>query len=140
PMAAGKIARTVPRNDGRTGPRRSPPARRHGRGRATGQRVGPGPRAGRLWGPGPSTRLADTFRPCPGQVTATDPRPGVVRSGGVASPRGGRMPVPNPDEPRILILHATAGSGHKRAAQALERAFVTVAPQARVRAVDTLHF
>jgi processive 1,2-diacylglycerol beta-glucosyltransferase len=43
-------------------------------------------------------------------------------------------------EPRILILHATAGSGHKRAAQALEHAFQSLAPGAHVRAVDTLHF
>jgi processive 1,2-diacylglycerol beta-glucosyltransferase len=44
------------------------------------------------------------------------------------------------DRPRILILHATAGSGHKRAAQALELAVQALAPAAHVRAHDTLAF
>jgi len=43
-------------------------------------------------------------------------------------------------EPRILILHATAGSGHRRAAQALDAAFRTLAPSAHVRTLDTLQF
>ena len=43
-------------------------------------------------------------------------------------------------EPRIAILHATAGSGHKRAAQALAAAIGTLAPGATVRDVDTLVF
>ena len=38
-------------------------------------------------------------------------------------PRTASSPAAAPHpEARILILHATAGSGHKRAAQALERA------------------
>ncbi len=41
---------------------------------------------------------------------------------------------------RILILHATAGAGHKRAAEALERAIRTVDPTSRVHALDTLAF
>ncbi len=44
------------------------------------------------------------------------------------------------DARRILILHATAGVGHKRAAEALERAFRTVDPTSRVHALDTLAF
>src|SRR5258706_1716323 len=42
--------------------------------------------------------------------------------------------------PRIAILHATAGSGHKRAAQALAAAIVELHPGATVREVDTLVF
>lgn len=42
--------------------------------------------------------------------------------------------------PRIAILHATAGSGHKSAAVAIARALVTLAPGAQVREVDTLVF
>ena len=42
--------------------------------------------------------------------------------------------------PRIAILHATAGSGHKRAAQALAVAMAQVEPRATVREVDTLVF
>src|SRR5947207_2397292 len=41
---------------------------------------------------------------------------------------------------RIAILHATAGSGHKRAAQALARAFSALEPGVVVREVDTLVF
>ena len=48
--------------------------------------------------------------------------------------------MPAPAEPRILILHATAGSGHRRAAQALDAAFRTLAPGASVRTLDTLQF
>src|SRR5215831_2820767 len=39
--------------------------------------------------------------------------------------------------PRIAILHATAGSGHKRAAQALADAIGGLSPGATVREVDT---
>src|SRR5262249_53576303 len=39
---------------------------------------------------------------------------------------------------RILILHAKAGAGHKRAAEALEHAFRAVGPSNRVHALDTL--
>ena len=42
--------------------------------------------------------------------------------------------------PRIAILHATAGSGHKSAAIAIARALGTLAPGAQVREVDTLVF
>jgi len=41
---------------------------------------------------------------------------------------------------RILILHATAGAGHKRAAEALEHAFRTAEPASRVHALNTLAF
>ena len=41
---------------------------------------------------------------------------------------------------RIAILHATAGSGHKRAAQALAKAFSEIDPGVLVREVDTLVF
>jgi processive 1,2-diacylglycerol beta-glucosyltransferase len=42
--------------------------------------------------------------------------------------------------PRIAVLHATAGSGHKRAAQALAAAIAAIRPDATVREVDTLVF
>ena len=42
--------------------------------------------------------------------------------------------------PRIAILHATAGSGHKRAAQALASAIARLDHSALVREVDTLVF
>jgi processive 1,2-diacylglycerol beta-glucosyltransferase len=42
--------------------------------------------------------------------------------------------------PRIAVLHATAGSGHKRAAEALAAAVVGLEPRATVREVDTLVF
>ncbi|MEO5988343.1 MAG: glycosyltransferase [Candidatus Eisenbacteria bacterium] len=42
--------------------------------------------------------------------------------------------------PRIAILHATAGSGHKSAAVALARAIISLRPDATVREVDTLVF
>ena len=42
--------------------------------------------------------------------------------------------------PRIAILHATAGSGHKSAAVALARAITALRPDATVREVDTLVF
>ncbi len=48
--------------------------------------------------------------------------------------------MPDPIQPRILILHATAGSGHRRAAQALEAAITLLTPDAHVRTLDTLHF
>ncbi len=42
--------------------------------------------------------------------------------------------------PRIAILHATAGSGHKSAAVAIARALHALAPDAQVRDVDALVF
>ena len=42
--------------------------------------------------------------------------------------------------PRIAILHATAGSGHKRAAESLAAALSQMQPSAIVREVDTLVF
>lgn len=41
---------------------------------------------------------------------------------------------------RILILHAQAGAGHKRAAESLEEAFRIVDPDSRVHALDTMLF
>ncbi|MFI5372787.1 MAG: glycosyltransferase [Candidatus Eisenbacteria bacterium] len=49
--------------------------------------------------------------------------------------RGGGRPGP-----RIAILHATAGSGHKRAAQALAASLARLDPTAVVEDVDTLVF
>jgi len=51
--------------------------------------------------------------------------------GGPESPTG---------HPRIAILHATAGSGHKTAAQSLAAALAAIRPGAAVREVDTLVF
>src|SRR4029077_15427576 len=45
-----------------------------------------------------------------------------------------------PVGPRVVILHATAGNGHKRAAQALAAAISEQRPEALVREVDTLVF
>ena len=42
--------------------------------------------------------------------------------------------------PRIVILHATAGSGHKRAAQAIAASIAEQRPAALVKEVDTLVF
>ncbi len=42
--------------------------------------------------------------------------------------------------PRIAVLHATAGNGHKRAAEALATAVAGLDPDATVREVDTLVF
>ena len=50
------------------------------------------------------------------------------------------MSAPRTAPARVLILHATAGSGHKRAAQALEHAFHELVPDGHARAHDTLHF
>ncbi|HYM80015.1 MAG TPA: hypothetical protein VEY91_01235, partial [Candidatus Limnocylindria bacterium] len=44
------------------------------------------------------------------------------------------------DGPRIAILHATAGNGHKRAAQSLAASITSQSPGATVREVDTLVF
>ncbi len=43
-------------------------------------------------------------------------------------------------QPRILILHATAGAGHKRAAEALAAAARTQVPEAQVVVRDILDF
>ncbi len=50
------------------------------------------------------------------------------------------MPVADRPASRVLVLHATAGSGHKRAAQALELAFRALDPEGHVRTHDTLTF
>ena len=42
--------------------------------------------------------------------------------------------------PRVAILHATAGSGHRAAAQAIATAIADQSPHATVREVDTLVF
>lgn len=57
---------------------------------------------------------------------------GVVAVETLAGPGGGG--------PRIAILHATAGSGHKSAALAIAHALGAQAPGATVREVDTLIF
>ncbi len=44
------------------------------------------------------------------------------------------------DGPRIAILHAHSGNGHRRAAQAIAAAVSTLSPNATVRDVDTLVF
>ncbi len=41
---------------------------------------------------------------------------------------------------RVLVLSASAGAGHIRAAQAVERAFQQVSPDADVRHIDTLDY
>jgi processive 1,2-diacylglycerol beta-glucosyltransferase len=58
---------------------------------------------------------------------------GMVAVGTLADPgrQGG---------PRVAILHATAGSGHKRAAQAIANALSVARSDAVVREVDTLVF
>jgi processive 1,2-diacylglycerol beta-glucosyltransferase len=48
--------------------------------------------------------------------------------------------APDPTAPRIAILHASAGNGHIRAAQALAAAFTRLNPGTTVREVDTLVF
>jgi processive 1,2-diacylglycerol beta-glucosyltransferase len=42
--------------------------------------------------------------------------------------------------PRVAILHANAGSGHKRAAEAIAEALTRLNPESTVREVDTLVF
>lgn len=42
--------------------------------------------------------------------------------------------------PRILIAHVTAGAGHTRAAQAIEKAIKNLYPDANVKLVDTLDY
>ncbi len=54
--------------------------------------------------------------------------------------RGPSLSTARTDRPRILLLHATAGAGHRRAALALEHAFQELVPAAHVRAHDTLAF
>jgi len=49
-------------------------------------------------------------------------------------------PAEAPAGPRIAILHATAGSGHKRAAESLAASLAQLQPGAVVREVDTLVF
>ena len=49
-------------------------------------------------------------------------------------------PDPGARGPRIAILHATAGSGHVRAAEALAAAIAAQRPESLVREVDTLVF
>jgi len=49
-------------------------------------------------------------------------------------------PAAMPGMPRVAMLHATAGSGHRSAAQALAVAIAAECPGAAVREVDTLVF
>ncbi|MEO5618835.1 MAG: glycosyltransferase [Candidatus Eisenbacteria bacterium] len=55
-------------------------------------------------------------------------------------PGPGLHAAADPGRPRIAILHATAGSGHKRAAESLAAAISAQRPDALVREVDTLVF
>ena len=73
---------------------------------------------------------------------ATAPRARCCfRRSATAWSRSARWPAaPETRGPRIAILHATAGSGHKRAAQALAAALTELQPAATVREVDTLVF
>jgi processive 1,2-diacylglycerol beta-glucosyltransferase len=68
----------------------------------------------------------------PGEVMFPEAGAGAVAVETLAGEGGGG--------PRIAILHATAGAGHKRAAQALAAAIAAQAPQATVREADTLVF
>src|SRR4051812_49371935 len=46
-----------------------------------------------------------------------------------------------PEAPmKVLIIHASAGAGHKSAAQAIEKAYRTLAEQPEVRILDALDF
>uniref|UniRef100_A0A832I797 Galactosyldiacylglycerol synthase n=1 Tax=Eiseniibacteriota bacterium TaxID=2212470 RepID=A0A832I797_UNCEI len=68
----------------------------------------------------------------PGPVLFPESAAGMVAVGTLAG--GARR------GPRIAILHATAGSGHRRAAQAIAAAIAELEPAATVREVDTLVF
>jgi processive 1,2-diacylglycerol beta-glucosyltransferase len=68
-----------------------------------------------------------------GEVLFPDSAGGMVAIGTLVT--GGARPGP-----RIAILHATAGSGHRRAAQAIAAAIQELEPNATVREVDTLVF
>jgi processive 1,2-diacylglycerol beta-glucosyltransferase len=69
----------------------------------------------------------------PGDVLFPDSARGMVAVGTLA----GGGPTPGP---RIAILHATAGNGHRRAAQAIAAAIQQLDPDVVVREVDTLVF
>src|SRR6058998_1469934 len=71
----------------------------------------------------------------PGEVLFPPAGEGMVAVETLAGSPGG-----GPAGPRVAILHATAGTGHKRAAQALAAAISRVHPGATVREVDTLVF
>jgi processive 1,2-diacylglycerol beta-glucosyltransferase len=76
--------------------------------------------------------------------------PAAAAGGAVLFPAAGRGAIAvetlagpqtaAPTGPRIAILHATAGSGHKRAAESLAAALSHLQPSAIVREVDTLVF
>src|SRR5271155_1465427 len=51
-----------------------------------------------------------------------------------------KLPSPNPNGRRVLILSASAGTGHVRAAEALEKVFRQRPDVAEVRNVDALRF
>ncbi len=69
----------------------------------------------------------------PGEVLFPESAHGMVAVGTLAAGGTARGP-------RIAILHATAGSGHRRAAQAIAEAIQRLDPTASVREVDTLVF
>jgi processive 1,2-diacylglycerol beta-glucosyltransferase len=68
--------------------------------------------------------------------TLARPAGGTAEAAPGTGPAAGKAPA----APRIAVLHATAGSGHKRAAQALAAAVAELDPAATVREVDTLVF
>jgi len=68
------------------------------------------------------------FPPVGGGMVAVETLAGPVAEPGAEVAAG----------PRIAVLHATAGSGHKRAAQALAEAIAGMEAHALVREVDTL--
>src|SRR5207344_2260582 len=64
----------------------------------------------------------------------------VVGGGAIAVDTLVGDPTRAPVGPRIVILHATAGNGHKRAAQAIAASIGVQRPDSIVREVDTLVF
>src|SRR5262245_1145198 len=64
----------------------------------------------------------------------------TLAGAGIAAGAAARAAAAARTGPRIAILHATAGSGHKRAAESLAVALTQLEPAAIVREVDTLVF
>jgi processive 1,2-diacylglycerol beta-glucosyltransferase len=69
----------------------------------------------------------------PGEVLFPESAHGMVAVGTLAGDKAA-------SGPRIAILHATAGSGHRRAAQAIASAIQQLDPSVTVHEVDTLVF
>ena len=70
----------------------------------------------------------------PGEVLFPAVGQGMVAVRALGGPESGTA------HPRVAILHATAGAGHKSAAQSLAAAIAALHPGAAVREVDTLVF